>query len=329
MLASLVKDQDVPELGVLESGSSDLDIMTEAPSHDRVSHVPGFSYIPNRTASRLFDSYIKNFSARFPVLHSPRIRELFERREQPLSSYDEAILHLVFATSGRFLELSGETGTFDSDSHYEAALVHMDEILARRDNLSVVYLVLLGVYSIRTAKDLGAWMYVGLATRLSIDLGLHRRMKSRKPSIRHEMDKRIFWSLYYLDREVAIAMGRPLALSDHDIDADLPLDMDEAIDEEDAIVNAAKHVSDKPCNPPTSLTSFIHHIRLKRIESEVHRSIYRVDKSFSASRHLVQGFYKRLTAWEKAIPPECRGHAQNQDTKPYDSIDVYVGSASS
>ncbi len=43
--------------------------------------------------------------------------------------------------------------------------------------------------------------------RLCIDLGLHRRSSSTEITLEGELNKRIFWSCYYLDREISGALG--------------------------------------------------------------------------------------------------------------------------
>jgi hypothetical protein len=108
-----------------------------------------------------------------------------------------------------------------------------------------------------------------------VELGLHRRSNHRERSIESELEKRLFWSCYYLDREVSIALGRPPAISDSDIDVELPLDINEDINDP-SIHAATRRIADTPSNPATSLTSFIHHLRLKRIESEIQSTVYRV-----------------------------------------------------
>lgn len=45
------------------------------------------------------------------------------------------------------------------------------------------------------------------------------------------MRKRIFWSCYFLDRQVSITPERQFATSDHDIDVPLPFEVDEATDD--------------------------------------------------------------------------------------------------
>jgi hypothetical protein len=57
--------------------------------------------------------------------------------------------------------------------------------------------------------------------KMCIELGLHRRRSLKKISLKSELRKRLFWSCYYWDREISIAMGRPFSISDHDIDVEV------------------------------------------------------------------------------------------------------------
>lgn len=50
-------------------------------------------------------------------------------------------------------------------------------------------------------------VYSGLAMRMMIDLGMHRRPRSNEYSLQEELKKRLFWAGYYLEREVAVALG--------------------------------------------------------------------------------------------------------------------------
>lgn len=56
------------------------------------------------------------------------------------------------------------------------------------------------------------------AVELCIMLGLHRKDTSSGIGLGSELDKRLFWAVYSLDRHASISMGRPPAISDHDID---------------------------------------------------------------------------------------------------------------
>ena len=57
--------------------------------------------------------------------------------------------------------------------------------------------------------------------RMAIELGLHRATKSDKRTLdpyRIEVRKRVFWTAYLIDREVCMALGRPFAVAEHEID---------------------------------------------------------------------------------------------------------------
>jgi len=57
--------------------------------------------------------------------------------------------------------------------------------------------------------------------KMCIELGLHRRRRSSALSLKSELNKRLFWACYWHDREIAVAMGRPPSISDHDIDVEV------------------------------------------------------------------------------------------------------------
>jgi hypothetical protein len=59
---------------------------------------------------------------------------------------------------------------------------------------------------------------VGLGMKHCVDVGLHRKVASHGADLATELDKRLFWTCYRLDRHTAISTGRPTSLADFDID---------------------------------------------------------------------------------------------------------------
>jgi Fungal specific transcription factor domain len=61
--------------------------------------------------------------------------------------------------------------------------------------------------------------YVGIAMRMCITFGFHREIADlSRSTFDVEMQRRVFWTCYILDRQISIATGRPFAISDQDID---------------------------------------------------------------------------------------------------------------
>lgn len=80
--------------------------------------------------------------------------------------------------------------------------------------------------------------------------------------------------------------------------------------------------TDEPASPPTSLTPFIHFLRLRAIESKIERNVYRVDRKTNVTPETIQRFLENLAGWKQAIPLEYH-HKQDQKW-PCNNVDVFV-----
>jgi len=70
-----------------------------------------------------------------------------------------------------------------------------------------------------------AYRLIGLAARMCLELGLHRRdamMKSFPLEDQWNKITRIFWTVYSLDRRWSLGTGLPFVIQDEDIDPNLP-----------------------------------------------------------------------------------------------------------
>lgn len=118
------------------------------------------SDVPPDVAERLFEGYLKHISTRYPVIHSAWIRDLHSRRTSITDAYESSILHLIYATAGRFLETTGEISySYLPELHQAEVLKDLDELLRYHDTRSVVLLLLLAVFSLRATSGPGAWTY--------------------------------------------------------------------------------------------------------------------------------------------------------------------------
>ncbi|RDW69874.1 hypothetical protein BP6252_08894 [Coleophoma cylindrospora] len=282
--------------------------------------VPMFSR-PN--VEILFKAYMKYVSPEYPILHSKRLRDMHARRNMLTDTWEVAVLHFVYAIAGSSLQLTGRCGDYLSDEHHECAMRYKDAIVHFLDRRSVIYLSLAAIYSLRTPTKPGPWVLILFAVELCIMLGLHRKASSTGIGLSSELDKRLFWSVYSLDRHSSISTGRPPAISDHDIDAlvsirpqldkgnnrglialKLPLDLDEDTVVLEDFRRALRQDPNVPANPPTTLTEFIHNVRIRRIQSNIQHEIYRVDQRANPSTNIIDDFLSRLSKWRATVPLE-------------------------
>ena len=71
-------------------------------------------------------------------------------------------------------------------------------------------------------SDTSALQILGYANQVAISLNLHRKVEDAStPAEEVERRKRIWWSLYNLDRLVAATLHRPVVFNDADIDVEV------------------------------------------------------------------------------------------------------------
>lgn len=325
VLSSVVHSQrtSIPAAHEEQAGQGEDDPAPKSIYSTNTGDMIGVPFLSPPVAERLLHGWFRHIATRYPVLHSAEVVKLHHNRDNLTDEYERTILHLIYAASGRWLESAGEMGHFFSDQHYDLAFDELDSILRLRDSRTVNYLLLMALYCTRAPRDPGAWTYVGAAMRLCIELGLHRRPRRQQLSVEGEMDKRRFWTAYFLDRDISIAVGRPPSISDRDIDAELPLDINEDTIDEEVIRQASMRVSNIPVNPPNTLTSFIHRTRLKQIESEIQHDVYRVDLPNDVCDVTIDSFLDRLNAWKDTIPYDTVHYVHRQENA-YEGAELYT-----
>jgi hypothetical protein len=125
-----------------------------------------------------------------------------------------------------------------------------------------------------------------------------------------------------MDRQVSIPLGRPFAISDQDIDVKLPIDVDEACQDIQELEEASRLDPDVVRTESTSLTAFLHILRLRRIESSIQQTIYRVDQSTNVTDVEIDYYLEKLENWKKFIPLDAKKQS-DQASIPFDGYDYY------
>jgi hypothetical protein len=145
---------------------------------------------------------------------------------------------------------------------------------------------------------------------MCIAFGFHRDINDLTLSVFDvEMRRRIFWTCYNLDRHISIATGRPFAISDQDIDCQTPTDIS---DEATSAYRSNKLHASRRVDKDSSISCFIRQIKLQRIESKVHQSLYRVDRKTCVEDSEIDTFLAELTEWRKSVPRESYKQSKSE-----------------
>lgn len=172
---------------------------------------------------------------------------------------------------------------------YITALQHISAARESRTVQNIEAMTLLVMFHLRSTSSHGLWYMIGLAMRTSIDLGLHRAAHEQNlddPLVQRR--RRLFWSVYSLERTIAVSLGRPLSIADNQIDVELP----------NSIINGSPSASIIVGNDITlALVLF----KLRRIESKIHHSVYRTDKTLDALRPKLDRLHQKLKFWRDSL----------------------------
>ncbi|KAK2052527.1 fungal-specific transcription factor [Colletotrichum caudatum] len=173
--------------------------------------------------------------------------------------------------------------------------------------LCVETLALVGYFMQNMNRRDVAFLYVGMALRMAISLGLHHEIGSgpaQNPLHGHEAKlatlddatrehrRRVWWSVYSLDRIISVKSGNPITIQDEDIGVDPPSRLPTEAEYCPAVV-------------------LRHYTELSRILGEIHNTIYRksskkAPKSGKRLMTSVQNILFSLSKWNRDLPDELR-----------------------
>ncbi|KAI5480300.1 hypothetical protein MNV49_001259 [Pseudohyphozyma bogoriensis] len=240
----------------------------------------------------------RRFMAEMDLLY----REKFMEREELTQGQRTIIFRvfLVLAIGLIHLEQFGAAQWGSSASFHNRAMLEMEAVLMKEDVRCVESIVLLAVYTMFQAKGPSLWSVSGLASRLAIGLGLHRKVDVSGANISEkalEGRRCTWWAVYSLDRLVSFSFGRPVAIQDEDIDVELPKIPTEG--------------NDTSFGLPSMV--FSHHIiRMRRIGGLIQREVYRIPSAQLPAEEreaIIARLQRELDEWFEATP---QGHTPSQ-----------------
>lgn len=199
---------------------------------------------PQQLATKLVAAYLEHDNVSYPFIFPYFLIETLERvysdpgyytsRASPFEVY---VFNMVLAVSTIQVYKYDWQSLPSAESHHIRAMAEINPVLAHGSIEALQALLLLVQYRTGSSiKDNSAsmWHTIGIALRMSLELGLHResayplkRTSDLDASKLHayrsqELARRCFWSVICFDRITSNILGRPLGIQDEDIDTALP-----------------------------------------------------------------------------------------------------------
>ncbi|KAI1740741.1 hypothetical protein F4680DRAFT_447597 [Xylaria scruposa] len=198
----------------------------------------------------------------------------------------------LFAIGELYIAKSIGGGGFPGLAYFAQASKALGYLDERPEVESVELYLLLSFYSTALNRRYSAYLFAGTAMRTAIVIGLHLNIPGPQlPDAKlHEHRKRLFWTVYIIDRLCASNLNLPPAIQDDEIGIDLPSDVSISApteDDGDAYYNVAN-------------------IKLAGLLTAVIRSVYRVQNQAEGTcanlSSRVQVCLKNLQTWFGNLP---------------------------
>ncbi|KAL2788696.1 fungal-specific transcription factor domain-containing protein [Aspergillus keveii] len=268
---------------------------------------------------RILHAYLTRLHIRYPFLDRKDLWRLHENRWQLAKAKREELsqserfgifkLYLTYAIGATTMQLSEKYDYVPPERFYITALQQVPAMCDTRSVENVEAMTLLVVYHLRSASSQGVWYMIGLAMRTAIDLGLHRKANEiNLDPITAQIRRRLFWTVYYLERVVSMSLGRPFSIADKHIDLPLPLDVDDDVRDPALLPPPSPPAPSSPSsnNPDTTtdshrittLTFSRYLIKLRRIDSRIQHKIYRADRPLHSLRSKMNALFLELEEWK-------------------------------
>ncbi|KAF5388613.1 hypothetical protein D9757_004721 [Collybiopsis confluens] len=209
---------------------------------------------PPHVQDHLVELYFTYIHPVFPVIHKGRfLSEYSARREgqarenspystssspKPESSQKctNLLLLTIFSITARFCDDQPPNPPATINQMWEAGHQHLEQarkiltkIFDRSRPSTVQSLLLLGYREFGIGSMEQGWIYIGMAIRMAVDLGLHRNSDQWKHHGHNLFSKdevqtrrQIWWCCCLGDRYGSTYMGRPIVIRDEDFDTPLP-----------------------------------------------------------------------------------------------------------
>ncbi len=152
-----------------------------------------------------------------------------------------------------------------------------------------------------------AYLHIGQALRMAISLGLHQEISDNELDEKsREHRRRVWWSVYSLERVLSVTSGHPLSIRDEDIDLHYP----RPVESED----------------PRAASILHSYTQLSKIQGIIGEQIYRKKNpsghSLSASVHEIM---QKLSDWFAQLPGDVRLDLDDLDSSiSRDKVSTYL-----
>lgn len=272
----------------------------------QIQHLPHLP--PRHYAIQLVQRYLNTSYVFAPFISEASlmgsVHAVYGDSGRPANALDHWTLRMVLAISIASVARSRHDSSHQEALSFVSAALNVAEDVLHPGSVSGLQaILLLTQYSLIDAEHFRSWHLVGIASRVLVDLGLHQDPSPDAKTARDVLDlrRRVFHSLYCMDRHISIACKQAFSLTDDSTSVALPCGPSSA------------HGGDSPATGDIqqdiflrSIQPFIYLCKIRQIQSSFYQELNessRQEWSGPASSHeYVWSALENAEIWFRSLP---------------------------
>ncbi|OAA63726.1 Transcription factor [Niveomyces insectorum RCEF 264] len=272
-------------------------------------------------AQRYLDIYFSTIHIAYPFIPRALFMKTYENylasgKKERCGDAWLATLYIIFAIGAYYGSVSGSTGDLLHEQYYHHALALSNVDTLERSLDEVSFLLAQCFYLLAVCRTDKCWTTLGLAVRIAQSIGLHVDIEPPQPGgggqarPKAEARRRVWYSIYVLDRLLALQLGRPPAIHDDDCHLQLPSRLGDA----DIDWDGTNLIPPQDPASPAVGDYFVSVIALSKIIGYVLRDLYspRCKTDVAGWLPSTKALDGQLLEWRRTLPRQLRfdfGHA--------------------
>ncbi|KAE8341155.1 fungal-specific transcription factor domain-containing protein [Aspergillus arachidicola] len=271
---------------------------------------------PKEEAYQLLNVYLSTIHIAYPFLSR---RQLFEELESLwMKDCDNveyqpwlALFSFIFAIGSYYTSFPHrkEAPSSQHFRYFQQGLYFAHGIDSNCSLISIWVLLVQCFFLLAICHTDHCWNTLGLAIRMGQSIGLHVETSStgssQESSIGSRSQQRRTWySMYVLDRLLALQLGRPMAIHEEDCQVEMP-----SLGDQSAFVKDANEPTLGDNHVSSIMAYFRAVICFSSIVSQVIRELYRpsqIDLGPDQMLHSASSLDQQLAQWKESLPRHLR-----------------------
>ncbi|RAH70385.1 uncharacterized protein BO66DRAFT_438386 [Aspergillus aculeatinus CBS 121060] len=277
--------------------------------------------VPTPTEAQGFiEVYLSTIHVAYPFLCREILLEqfqVFQAGDYAAQEFEPwlALFNFIFAIGSYYTSFPHRSGTASSDHlrYFEQGVYFSRELGATCSLLSVWALIVQCFFLLAICHTDRCWNTLGFAIRMGQSIGLHVESSPMHTRTSWMADRahwrRTWYSMYVLDRLLALQLGRPMAIHESEFQVEMPSVSDPFPFGRNPTVSAGSSTASRDTSTCSLMDYFIAVIRFSYLVGAVIRELYRpsqIDVAPDVMLNTSSALDQRLSEWKKGLPRHLR-----------------------